>query len=216
MSEFGKDLGDYFCKFTFGQFVTLILLELVTLFLVFYLGARYGPDLMGRSDTVARVSNEKDSPAAEKERVDYTFPETLTAPPGREAIQIKPSGLTAREFEKQVAENSPIIIPAPEPVEPPSKLEEKAEIAIPVTTAVAGDYSVQVGSYATAGEAKGQIDKWRNRGYSSFMTVADIPKKGTWYRVRVGHFKNRGEAESFLQKFRSKEKVSGLVVRSGS
>lgn len=214
MSEFGKDLGDYFCKFTFGQFVTLILLELVTLFLVFYLGARYGPDLIGGHHTVAELSAEKKG-SPEREKVDYTFPETLSAPPGREAIQIKPSGVTAREFEKQGAERSaPIIIPAPEPVEPPPLPEEV--LPIPVTTGLSGDYSIQVGSYPTAEEAKGQIDKWKNRGYASFMTVADIPKKGTWYRVRVGHFKSRGEAEGFLKKFQSKEKVSGLVVRSRS
>ncbi len=53
MSEFGKEVEDYFCRFTFGQFVTLILLELVTLFFVFYLGARYGPDLIGGRKEVA-------------------------------------------------------------------------------------------------------------------------------------------------------------------
>jgi hypothetical protein len=45
MEDFKKDIDDYFCRFTFGQFVTLILLEVVTLFFVFYLGARYGSDL---------------------------------------------------------------------------------------------------------------------------------------------------------------------------
>lgn len=40
----------YFCKFTFGQFFTILILEVVTLAFVFYLGAKYGTDYLKISD----------------------------------------------------------------------------------------------------------------------------------------------------------------------
>ena len=36
-----------FCRFTFGQFFALLVLEVFTLFFVFYLGARYGREFLG-------------------------------------------------------------------------------------------------------------------------------------------------------------------------
>lgn len=43
-NEEKEDEAQYFCKFTFGQFFTIIVLEVVTLAFVFYLGAKYGTD----------------------------------------------------------------------------------------------------------------------------------------------------------------------------
>lgn len=37
----------FFCRFTFGQFFALLVLEVLTIFFVFYLGARYGRGLLG-------------------------------------------------------------------------------------------------------------------------------------------------------------------------
>lgn len=37
----------FFCRFTFGQFFALLVLEVFTIFFVFYLGSRYGPKLLG-------------------------------------------------------------------------------------------------------------------------------------------------------------------------
>ncbi len=53
MNEFHEEDEEYFCRFTFGQFVSLALLEVVALFFVFYLGARYGTTILGREDQPA-------------------------------------------------------------------------------------------------------------------------------------------------------------------
>src|SRR3989338_5620270 len=108
MSEFGKEVEDYFCRFTFGQFVTLILLELVTLFFVFYLGAHYGPELMGNRSNIAAKEDVLSSAGGTKSvdeivgngSPEYTYPEVLTDNGKAQAIRIKPSGLTAAEYEK--------------------------------------------------------------------------------------------------------------------
>lgn len=45
-SEEGEKQIHYFCRLTFGQFFTLIVLEVITLSFVFYLGARYGNEYL--------------------------------------------------------------------------------------------------------------------------------------------------------------------------
>lgn len=214
MDEFKRDLEDYFCRFTFGQFVTLILLEILTLFFVFYLGARYGPDLMGgRESAIAQ-----DHPVLPREGagsvdeivgsppVDYTYPEILTGPEGKRAMKIKPSGVTAEEFEDQKKSPKVVVTPA-EPAVPAVVLESETPM---------GKYAIQVGSYPTAAEASSVVGQWKGKGYTAFMSVGQIPQRGTWYRVRIGGFPTREEAEVFLEKLKTKEKTTGLVVLSSS
>jgi len=215
VSEFSKELEDYFCRFTFGQFVTLILLELVTLFFVFYLGARYGPDLIGgREETRAPVALDR---TIEKPPVDYTFPETLSDH-GTEVVKVKPSGVSLQEFERPR-----LVIPVPErvdeKVEQPEKIERaprtvKEAAPLPEEGASPdGRFSIQVGAYRSAAEASSQVDRWKTRGYSTFMTVGDVAEQGTWYRVRIGRFKNRDEAKLFLEKFKAREKQEAMIVK---
>ncbi|OGQ04209.1 MAG: hypothetical protein A3F82_07720 [Deltaproteobacteria bacterium RIFCSPLOWO2_12_FULL_44_12] len=45
-AHYNKKESSYFCRFTFGQFFTILVLEIFTLFFVFYLGARYGDELL--------------------------------------------------------------------------------------------------------------------------------------------------------------------------
>lgn len=207
MNEFRKDLDDYFCKFTFGQFVTLILLELVTLFFVFYLGARFGPDLLGGSKAI-------DEPAPsveekEQKKVDYSFPERLSDGQSG-AIQVKPSGVTAEEFEKNPA---PVVVPAPERLEPVKVEVEEIKPEPPKVKMKTGLYAVQVGAFRSAGEAADAVEQWKKKGYSTFMTIGEVPNKGTWYRVRIGQFGDKNEAQTFLQRFKEKEKREAVLVK---
>lgn len=211
MDEFRKELDDYFCRFTFGQFVTLILLEIVTLFMVFYLGARYGPDLIGESRSIATErgsSLPKEGPSSVDEivgtpPVDYTYPEILTGAAGDKAIKVKPSGLTSEEFEKQ-KRATPVAVNKEE--KPAEKTKEQPK----------GKFSIQVGSYQSVEEANSVVSRWKEKGYSTFLSIGQIPEKGTWYRVRIGGFPTREEAETFLDKFKTKEGIAGLVVLSSS
>lgn len=45
-TEEKEEDAQYFCRFTFGQFFTILVLEVVTLAFVFYLGAKYGTDYL--------------------------------------------------------------------------------------------------------------------------------------------------------------------------
>lgn len=230
MNEFEKELENYFCRFTFGQFVTLILLEIVTLFFVFYLGARYGPDLMGRNQAVTQKSllppddSKKVEELLSNTPTDYSYPKALGDQPSDEpgsgeldpskldsrAVRVKPSGMTAREADQLIKRG----------VTPPPIEEEPSVQAAPATSSSAPSgsekFNIQIASYPTEAEAKQMMEKWRKRGYSAFTTTGEVPGKGTWHRVRMGRFQTRAEAETYLDKFKKRENVTALVVSSKS
>jgi cell division septation protein DedD len=236
MDDFKRDLEDYFCRFTFGQFVTLILIEIVTLFFIFYLGARYGPDLLGgREDRRKEIALPKQSPKNVDDivgspSVNYTYPDVLTGD-GSKAIRVKPSGVSADEIHRQAPDQQAtqqaqertdprIAPPAPAPQAAPSASaeEEQAPTEAPAEEEAApvGKYSIQVGSFPTLEDATKASNVWKAKGYHAFLSAGQIPNKGTWYRVRLGTFPSRESAEKFLERLKEKEKTSGLVVLSRS
>lgn len=238
MEDFRKEVDDYFCRFTFGQFVTLILLEIVTLFFVFYLGSRYGSDLLGNGAVAQQESIlPKEGPKSVddivgQKPVEYTYPEVLTGPGGarldgqkasQKAIKVKPSGVTADEYDRQKMEEptalalrempvNPTPTPAPTPTEAVSEEPPvKAEAPKPK-----GKFSIQVGSYQSSQEANQTMSQWKKKGYQAFLATGNVPGKGTWYRVRIGGFETRDEASQYLDKFKQKEKATAIVVPSNS
>jgi len=240
MEDFKKEIDDYFCRFTFGQFVTLILLEIVTLFFVFYLGARYGSDLLGTGNAAKRDESvlPREGPKSVddivgKKAMDYTYPEVLTSPDGQKAIRIKPSGVTADEYERQriedpvekpVSAKPPVAREEPAPPQQPEEarteepVEEKPAVVIKAESKPdakpKGKFAIQVGSYQSSDEAQQMAGHWKKKGYQSFMATGTVPGKGVWYRVRIGGFGTRDEAAKYLEKFKQKEKASAIVVPS--
>lgn len=246
MEDYKRELDNYFCRFTFGQFVTLILIEIVTLFFVFYLGAHYGPELMGTKDAIAK-KGDSDLPGDNPKNVDdlvgkpsveYTYPEILTQKEGSKAIKVKPSGLTAEEYEKKdretdvVAKEIPVEVPpireikkekkeVPKPGTPEAMEKEAEALQTTQVTQVAsvtkkGKFAVQVGSYPNPEEANAVLGRWKKKGYSAFVQTGEIPEKGTWYRVRIGRYSTKQEAQDFLEKLKKREKIAGIVVSQDS
>ena len=207
MDEFHQnEIGDYFCRFTFGQFITLAILELATLFFVFYLGARYGPAIIGdRSPMTSQkaISLPPEGPKTvddlmkDQEPIKYSFPEVL---PDKVGV---PPGQTGRQAAM-----------TPEETQPKDVFDRKPVIKI--KSSDIAKYTVQVGSYPSAAEASKAISYWQQKGYDSFMSIGEIPNRGTWYRVRIGGFGNKKDAEKFLNGFKSKENVPALIVLSTS
>ncbi len=238
IDEFKRELEDYFCRFTFGQFVTLILLEIVTLFFVFYLGSRYGADMLGgrsvdQAKTESTLPKQPTYEAVKGPDVDYTYPQVLTGPEGQKSIRVKPSGISAEEMAKKEKEKEAPAVEVTREVtrEQPEEVSlegegkvieevkpvQRTEVSKKIGGRPTGQFTIQVGSYPVEEEASGEVLRWKEAGYSSFLSVGKIPEKGTWYRVRIGGFATRKEAEQFLKKLKARDhKVSGLVVPSKS
>lgn len=218
-----EELDDYFCRFSFGQFITLAILELATLFFVFYMGARYGPELFNHAPTLS--SQEKlIVPDGEPKTVEeiigkegYTYPDLLSdkastpeSPKGEApVILIQPTDpVLPEEAPPPVAKTEAKNGAASPPSQAPVKLHKQPESEY--------KFSIQVGSYQTANDASTAIDRWRAKSYDAYMSIGEIPARGTWYRVRVGGFGTRTEAEAFAKTFKNKEKVPAFVVLADS
>jgi cell division septation protein DedD len=243
MSEFRdvKNLREdddvqYFCRFTFGQFFTILVLEVVTLAFVFYLGAKYGtnylkiegetgpnitqviagsnqpmaPELQDRElqamarDVVRGAGSEnlKDrvKEMLDKQKNPPTVVETpaIQAPPAAETNAVPASGTAEAETSA--------------PSQETAKTVPSESGVIRMKSPVGSQYSIQVGSYPNMEEATVKVDDWRNKGYPSFMMIADIPDRGRWYRVRLGGFATKEDAQDYLDKFKQNEGVEAIVV----
>lgn len=63
-----------------------------------------------------------------------------------------------------------------------------------------GKYVVQISSWKNKTIAEREVARYLKKGFQAFLTSADLPGRGTWYRVRVGYFNTLEEAESSASK----------------
>lgn len=66
-----------------------------------------------------------------------------------------------------------------------------------------GKYTIQLGSYNTADEAKQFAEGFTVRGYSPIINEVKIEGKGTWYRVSLGLFNSVEEAKTYIKQEQS-------------
>jgi len=76
-----------------------------------------------------------------------------------------------------------------------------------------GEYTLQVISYDRAEPSRAFAEGLRAKGHSAFVTTADIPERGRYYRVRIGPFKSREAADAYRAKFEDEEHMNTFVVR---
>lgn len=67
------------------------------------------------------------------------------------------------------------------------------------SSAVAGKFTIQLGSYPSVDEAKQFAEGFTIRGYSPIINESTIEGKGTWYRVSLGLFGSVEEAKSYIK-----------------
>ncbi len=112
-------------------------------------------------------------------------------------------------------------VPLKEPV--PVKIEDKTVIEPVITKEIEAPkpplpekvsvpvFTVQTSSGKDKKGAERTVKALTNKGYPAYMTMSEIPEKGTWYRVRVGEYKDKKEAEKILSRL-GKDKIRGIIV----
>src|SRR3989344_8064312 len=70
-------------------------------------------------------------------------------------------------------------------------------------SAMAGKFTIQLGSYETMDEAKQFAEGFTIRGYSPIINEVRIEGKGNWYRVSLGLFNSVDEAKSYIKQEQS-------------
>jgi len=156
-----------------------------------------------------------------KEETKLTFYDDLnkagTAPLG--------SGINLPPAEKKTAPaiKPPLDLPEQPVVEKtvPSVPAVSAEKGQPVAAETAlimpkvdpkGRYALQVGSFATAGDAGKLKKRLLDKSYPAFVVEADLGNKGLWYRVRLGPYADADAAKSMLSLMEKQEQLKGFVT----
>ena len=75
-----------------------------------------------------------------------------------------------------------------------------------------GRFTIQIGSYPNAEAANAKVAQLQSAGVPARVVVANIPKKGTWYRIHVGRYANREQAERYANELKSKGVAKELFI----
>lgn len=209
MSEFmrnrRKDETDgFFCRFTFGQFFALLVLEVFTIFFVFYLGARYGGDFLGldRGEGAAQVV------APEEAKVLTTAdPEGVKA--ARELIA-KAKTPELKDRIRQMIEGAgkdkerrlPPVVERKAPVEEEVKEESAAEV-MERPEPLSAEGKVEETKVKDAAEASAATD-------SSVIRVKSADNAR--YSVQVGSFPNMKEATRAVERWKEKGYPAYMMI----
>jgi len=215
----------YFCRFTFTQFFTLLVIEIFTLFFVFYLGASFGDELFGSKDSAVAVRS-NDLP--EFKTTTQTKITTTNDPEINELAKDLMEKAETPDLKERIAtllektaEQKKIEKKA---MEKKAFLKNRDDVKVfttqkPKTTTsnkklTRKPFTIQVGSFPSKDEAKGVVNRWKTRGYEAYYVSADIPGKGLWYRVRLEEFQTKGEASTFLNTFKKRENVDAFIAKN--
>lgn len=154
-SRQGEESDSFFCRFTFGQFFAILILEVFTLFFVFYLGARYGREFLGLDRAVlASAESSRDESSSINEATGVL----TTSDPGAEKLakELVAKASTpelkdriARMFEEAKAASEPKMLPPEAAVQQiPNTNDASPQLSQPAVAADAEQPSLAEGPAA--------------------------------------------------------------------
>lgn len=212
-------------RLSFGQLILLIICLLSALLLDFYLGARFGPEMLwgisldrGSADSLLPddVSEQELNSLLQEGPSKVTFHEVLEGKKGEEE---------ARKEETKKEETKKIDTKKAEPKKEEPKKETKKIITVapvpaskPIPVSVSplkemGAYTLQIGSFGDADQAQALKEQFQSRGYSVNIREKNILDKGTWYHVTAGRFSSSDEAEKKKEEIYQKYHTLPIVVK---
>ncbi len=102
----------------------------------------------------------------------------------------------------RVAKHDPLIAHALSPVQAAEKAPHGHE----------GAYTLQVVSYESSDQAERFAKNLRTRNHKAFVTQAEVPGRGRFFRVRIGPFDTRKDALDYQSSFERDEHMHTIVV----
>lgn len=110
---------------------------------------------------------------------------------------------TARSYTEKLAKDYPQspFVPADQ-----RKAEQKKE------GAGERSYAVQVGAYSKEADARRQLEKLKEKGYTAYLREKDVNGK-TVHAVWLGIFSEFSQAQAFAGKLKEQQGIDALVVR---
>jgi cell division protein FtsN len=95
----------------------------------------------------------------------------------------------------------------------PRKIVKSKKLSSPEKKMPNGMLTIQVASLKDRKTASDMIARLKKKGYSAYITKAEVSGKGTWYRIRIGSFNTREEAEKIRNRLKKDELSSILVYK---
>jgi DedD protein len=117
--------------------------------------------------------------------------------------------------EPSAESKSPPPSPKLTPTVPTSATQGAAKSSVPKppqATAPNGTWTLQLGASPNREDAERQASRMREKGYAPYITAAEVPGKGTWYRVRMGSFPSKDAATRYLQDFKRETQAEAFVA----
>jgi len=74
-------------------------------------------------------------------------------------------------------------------------------------------FTLQLSSFQDRAEAESFNQRIIRAGYTPYITRAEVPNKGTWYRVRLGSYDSYSAAVAAKKKFEAEQKIIAYVTR---
>ena len=213
------------------QVVSLLAAGIVVLLAVFTLGVLVGQKLAGsqRTDRAPDLLSALDQKSAALERAraapPLTFQEELTADAGNAPAASKGKPEVVAKAETPKAESVKPVEKKPETAAKPADAGAIATrttppaapaapaVAKPATgTVPSGAFTLQLGASPNREDAERMVSRLREKGYAPYITTAEVPGKGTYYRVRMGSFATREAASRYLEDFKRETKTEAFVA----
>jgi DedD protein len=152
----------------------------------------------------SKAPSEDADPAGASPAAPQAPASAASAPPPQEAEPSPPPKAEPRQVTPSSANSAPKY---PVPSAP-----KNVESAAPIPTS-SGNWSVQLGSFISRGNAESLVQKVKAEGFPAFLSPSGSGKNER-YRVRVGQLSDRNAAERMASKLKS-ARHDGTVVAPG-
>lgn len=224
---------------SFGQIVFILLVFCCSSLMFFYLGAKFGPRILGieyASTNDAVLPDEKLALEVENilqtKNYDFVFHDVLQNEQQLEKVQpqyqeAKPTQILpaipdptkeALSEKKEMIENTKVLeikktikeIPKMDLVK--KEIDHEEPVHLDELIVPENKYRLQLGSYSKKKQALDSQSIWEKRGYDVAVVKTYISGKGNWYRLQVGFFPDMDSVQKTQLEFMTKYQQSSKIV----
>jgi DedD protein len=221
------------------EVVILITLGLMVAAFAFTLGVHLGKKVTGKAalsataevpqtgtlqDNLPNRQELTEQARGAQQAADDELSHTLHEEVEKSGIKLKtPRQVDLPSEVKSSAAAAPQLVSPKKALQEMNKAAEKVSAAEPAEEASAAEssesgdnaptkYTLQIGSFPSAEEAKSKMDELRAQGLRPFVRSADVRGMGKRFRLFVGDFSSREDADKAGKKYQSQRVIESYLV----
>lgn len=209
----------YPIRFSLGQFIVLLGVEVLVLALVFLLGARFGGGIFEKYYAASGAADEYQAlnPDTKKERkTAKKSDEKLMGPTSFEDEALDENEPAEEDL---AAEDSDTTDPSDDTKVLEAQKKAFANTMVDKNTMVRfkssdnSKFAIEVGNYSEEIQASQEVARLKQKGYEAYIVIENFQENEPSFSVRVGSFGDRKTAEDFSVKMSNAQGLELRVVR---